>query len=104
MSKQVKPEPVVVTTICSMCSLPWEQHGADPTTEDCIRLLKLELAKRPAVVTYPVYPQPLRPLIGPYTPYWSSVGQSLPVSNLPTITCQTAVKTPRLAETAGVSA
>jgi hypothetical protein len=32
MSKQVKPEPVVVTTICSMCSLPWEQHGADPTT------------------------------------------------------------------------
>ena len=35
-----KPEPVVVSTVCSLCDQPWEAHGATPTTLDCIRLLK----------------------------------------------------------------
>lgn len=59
------PQPVPVTTICSMCGLGWELHGKTPTTEDCIRLLKIELAKRPNTITipyvqpyvYPVYPR-----------------------------------------------
>ena len=29
-----------------MCGLPWNDHGRDPNTDDCIRLLKAELAKR----------------------------------------------------------
>jgi len=61
----MKPQPVVVTTICSECGLAWEAHGDKPTTSDCIRLLKTELAKRPAPITitypcvwtYPYYPQ-----------------------------------------------
>lgn len=65
----MRPKPVVVTTICSECGLPWEAHGDEPTTGDCIRLLKIELAKRPSVAiaqpyVYPVYPQPWT------HPYW----------------------------------
>jgi hypothetical protein len=77
----MKPYPVVVTTICSLCGLPWDDHGDKPTAEDCVRLLLVELAKTPNTaplapyvlpVPYPVYPRP-------YSPYgW------------PTITCQTA--------------
>ena len=59
-----KPEAVPVNTICSVCGLPWTDHGNDPTTDDCIRLLKAELAKRVQVIPqpYPVpYPVPRRP-------------------------------------------
>lgn len=38
--KTPKPEPVAVNIVCSLCELPWSQHGDDPTTLDCIRLLK----------------------------------------------------------------
>lgn|ERR1019366_1365045 len=53
-----KPEPVAVTTICSVCGLPWHDHGKDPTTEDCIRLLKAELASKsiPGYQPYPIRP------------------------------------------------
>jgi hypothetical protein len=54
-----KPEPVPVSTICSVCGLSWHDHGKDPTTDDCIRLLKAELAKRLIQVPYS-YPVPSR--------------------------------------------
>ncbi len=65
----MKPQPVVVTTICSECGLAWEAHGDKPTTSDCIRLLKAELAKRPTVTVRPwiqPYPYPVYPSY----PYW----------------------------------
>jgi hypothetical protein len=66
LKKPTKPEPVAVTTICSVCGLSWLGHGKDPTTDDCIRLLKEELATRPITVPQP-YPVPVRP----YRPwYW----------------------------------
>lgn len=47
-----------------MCGLPWSDHGRDPNTDDCIRLLKAELAKRvqyvPIQVPVPC-PRPTRP-------------------------------------------
>lgn len=64
--KNAKPEPVVVTTICSLCDEPWEAHGDAPTTLDCIRLLKAKAAQRTTIIQrdrwipqpypYPVYP------------------------------------------------
>jgi hypothetical protein len=65
--KPVTPQPVVVTTICSECGLAWESHGDKPTTSDCIRLLKIELAKRP-VQPY-IYPTPIYPQYPNYLPY-----------------------------------
>lgn len=47
-SRVPKPEPIVVETVCSLCDQPWEDHGETPTTADCIRLLKQQLALRPA--------------------------------------------------------
>ena len=41
-----KPEPKTVSVVCSVCDQPWDKHGAKPTLEDCVRLLKAELAKR----------------------------------------------------------
>lgn len=97
MPKQARPAPVVVTTVCSMCGLDWQRHGSDPTTEDCIRLLKMELAHRPVTITLPVpyaqpvvYPTPVRPW--PTGPTWTS--------NPPAITCDTATASiPRLSST-----
>jgi hypothetical protein len=40
-----KPSPVPVAIVCSECELPWDDHGAKPTLEDCIRLLKVERSK-----------------------------------------------------------
>lgn len=57
----MKPQPVVVTTICSMCDQPWEAHGDKPTTEDCIRLLKQQLAMRPVVKWVQPYQYPSWP-------------------------------------------
>lgn len=66
------PEPVAVTTICSVCGLSWSDHGKEPTTDDCIRLLKAELANRPLTVPVPQpYPYPVpapRPYVRPW--YW----------------------------------
>jgi hypothetical protein len=69
--KATKPEPVSVTTVCSECGLNWDLHGDDPTTDDCIRILKAELAnarfKEAKVIPmpYPVYP-PRAPWAEPY--------------------------------------
>lgn len=65
MAKSVTPKPVVVKTICSMCGLDWDDHGDSPTTEDCIRLLKVEAAKQRSCGCYHWHWQ------GTYTyPYW----------------------------------
>ena len=49
-----KPEPISKHIVCSACGLPWDAHKARlkaktamPTLEDCVALLKSELAKRP---------------------------------------------------------
>lgn len=91
MPKKVEhttPEPVVVQTICSMCGLAWERHGEDPTPEDCIRLLKAELATRPVIVSYPINP------VYPVYPQWQyRVGDSAwPSSSRPITTCQIETK------------
>lgn len=55
MTKQDKPQPVIVNTICSLCGEPWEQHGDKPTTLDCIRLLKAKVPVAPIVIQpYPL--------------------------------------------------
>lgn len=72
MSKPAKPTPVAVTTVCSMCGLDWHAHGEDPTTEDCIRLLRAELARRPVTVSFPA-PYVQRPIYPwPQPVIWSS--------------------------------
>lgn len=45
--KQLKPEPVPVETVCSVCKLDWDRHGDNPTLEICIELLKADLAVKP---------------------------------------------------------
>jgi hypothetical protein len=42
-----KPEPINKHIVCSLCGLDWEKHGANPTIEKCVGLLKAELASRP---------------------------------------------------------
>lgn len=51
--KHPKPQPIVVRTLCSLCDEEWEAHGDDPTTLDCIRLLKAAKVK-----PYPYVPNP----------------------------------------------
>lgn len=49
----MKPEPKHVVTVCSVCELPWEDHGEDPTLETCVGLLAAELKKpRPSGNTF----------------------------------------------------
>jgi hypothetical protein len=38
------PKPEVVQTVCSMCGLDWARHKKAATAEECIRLLKDDLA------------------------------------------------------------
>ena len=73
MVPTTQPKPVIVSQVCSMCGLDWERHGEKPTTEDCIRLLKAELASRPVTITIPsVYPYPVVPGAAPY-PWWYTI-------------------------------
>lgn len=91
-----KPTPKVVSEVCSLCGLDWNLHGANPTTETCIKLLLGEvrslnarLAHRPIVqpINIPVWPRPW-PRPWPSGPYWSSGGGSSHgnySSNMPTM-------------------
>lgn len=38
-----QPQPVPQFIVCSLCGEPWAGHGDDPTTLDCIRLLKAKV-------------------------------------------------------------
>ena len=92
-----KPKPVVVTTICSLCGLDWERHGESPTTEDCIRLLKAELASRPGPTIvlrerYPYTPY-VPPVILPQ-PWWSGSSVRYDCS---TTSAQVEIRTPATA-------
>jgi hypothetical protein len=40
------PKPVHTRTVCSVCGMEWAAHKTK-TVEECVRLLKLELVKRP---------------------------------------------------------
>lgn len=56
------PEPVAKETVCSLCGLDWDKHPKKKslTAEDCVKLLKAELARRPnpivwqGTTTYPL--------------------------------------------------
>jgi hypothetical protein len=66
------PTPVPVTTVCSICEMPWEEHGTTPTLENCVALLKaaLELAKVSPYVA---------PNVGPVQPYpWTKTNWAYP--------------------------
>ena len=71
----MKPQPVVVETVCSECGLDWDLHGDKPTLVDCIRLLRDELARRsapsPVTITYPI--QPVYPGY-PWQQWWTTCG------------------------------
>jgi hypothetical protein len=70
--KPQKPHAIVVQTICSLCGLDWVDHGEDPTAEDCIRLLKAEVARKSAFPVY-WYPPYQVPWVSPWW-YSTSVG------------------------------
>lgn len=62
----VTPKPIATQTVCSVCELDWDKHattslGLESTLEECVRLLKAELKKRPAQVT---------PFRTPPSPHW----------------------------------
>lgn len=44
----MKPEPKTVKVVCTVCGLDWDKHTqtrrADVPLDECVRLLKLELA------------------------------------------------------------
>lgn len=58
------PEPVVKSTVCSLCEFAWDLHGDNPTTDDCIRLLKAEMQRMKIMERsgpiVPYYPQPAK--------------------------------------------
>lgn len=58
------PEPVVKSTVCSLCELAWDLHGDNPTTDDCIRLLKAEMQRMRIMTPY------AQPIAIPSTPPW----------------------------------
>jgi hypothetical protein len=41
------PKPKTIKVVCDVCGQDWKAHGTKPTLEDCVRLLKAELRKRP---------------------------------------------------------
>lgn len=102
MPRQRKPEPQVVSTICSLCGLDWERHGAEPTSETCIELLlgevrslNAQLAARPIVqpIGYPLpvpYPRtyPVPYYRSPW--WWNNSGTTI------TTAYNTTANTPRL--------
>lgn len=60
-----KPEPVVVSTVCSECGMKWEDHGPKPTLADCVRLLKAR--PLPQMVSWPSNVTPIGASASSYT-------------------------------------
>jgi len=46
-----KPEPISKYIVCSECGLSWENHKKK-SIDECVRLLKAELARRPRLNQY----------------------------------------------------
>jgi hypothetical protein len=63
------PTPVTVYQECDLCGMDWAEHGENPTTDDCIALLKMALVLKSPVCLRPHYPVPV------YTPspWWQSM-------------------------------
>lgn len=61
----IKPEPVPLSLVCSLCAEPWDLHGDEPTVLDCIRILKAKAPIFPSYPTLPSYPYPAYPVPGP---------------------------------------
>jgi hypothetical protein len=93
-----KPQPRVVSEVCTLCGLDWKRHGEKPTSEDCVKLLLEEvralqgqLASCPYLQPYivpqpiPVYPRPW-PL-----PWWQSTW-----GNTYSYTANSTARTPQL--------
>jgi len=62
------PTPVPEQVVCSVCSLPWENHGEEPQVDDCVRLLlaEVERLKLPIVGDWPMLPNlgwPTSPMV-----------------------------------------
>lgn len=75
-----KPQPRVVSEVCSLCGLDWKRHGANPTAETCVGLLLDEirglnarLAHQP-VIRPIAYPPPWRPW--PYLTWGGAYSQA----------------------------
>ena len=49
--KRPTPEPIPQYVVCSECGLSWDDHEV-ATLEECVRLLKAELVKRPVTTTW----------------------------------------------------
>lgn len=80
--RERKPQPRVVSEVCSLCGLDWKRHGKTPTTETCIELLLDEvrslnarIAAQPISRPYPYpvpYPQPYPVPRYPWSPWWGT--------------------------------
>jgi hypothetical protein len=84
-SKYPKPSPVVVYVRCALCDCDWNAHGDDPTTLDCIRLLK----QRNNLQPYPIWNQPWSPHIRTF----GQAAHGIQVSDHTTYTPTNAVET-----------
>lgn len=40
-----KPRPVITAQECDVCGLEWGLHPEEPSTKDCVALLRAELAR-----------------------------------------------------------
>lgn len=93
------PKPKHTATVCDACGIDWKRHtdrmetsDQKPTTDDCIALLKADLAaeqlRKP--VPYPSYPPALFrfPQVGPYVSPNMTPNTAMPYTpRLPQITC-----------------
>lgn len=61
------PKPIPRVVDCSECGLPWDDHGKNPTLEDCVNLLKIALAEAREAVTATVPAVVTTPYTPPYT-------------------------------------
>ena len=68
-----RPKPIVTQTLCDTCGLSWDLHVPNRKgiveADECVRLLKAELSRRPQYVPQyvPVYPRPwVNPLPVPW--------------------------------------